>query len=836
MSQKMPEFLTENDISWFPVKLQFRKVGEKEKKEPQYTDYYMPKCTDFQTLSKEEIIKRQELIDDYDYIAIDTNKIQQFDIDDKETLEEYKHLLKDNPYFLSVKKKLPHIFCKLDLDKLPKNGDGKPKNCHQVGKFDLLCGLWSYVHKDQLVYNPLSKINNFTNKFIDILQQEEPKKKQKEESKKKPKEEPKEELKDEPKEEPKEEPLEKDIKKVINKITKEKKQKIKEIKDEKEQKQQIKNHKNQINIIEKIINKDDNEFKELTEYLECLNKNRFEIYENWLKLATIVKQNYGEKSYPVFDSYCKKYKGYNKKDNIDIWDKCKSNDISLGTLLFWCKEDNFNKYSEIILNKYKDLQITDKFCCEILTLITDNIIWKNETLYVYDGQLWQSGTGAINKFKDIIDNELYDYINLHILSCYTKTSDISKLISQLRRITTQRGKDDIIKTSKQPQFKFNKDNDDIIFNKDWHFVPMKTKVYDLIEENFIDYRKDMYITTKLNYDYIEPKKEEEKNEFKKVYDEFDRLLNKIFPNPLIKEKFLMICSTGLENRLKQNVHIFTGVGGNGKSLLCNYLSVVLQQFYTLGDTQIITYGGKKDETKIANMASKRIIMFPEPDKLKKIDVGELKKYTGEKNINARKIYETKNDNINTGTYIICCNTLPLLSEAPDQAVKRRFDITPFVSLFTTDKTMIDSSKNIYEADITLEQKGETYKLAFFKMIIEAHKEYKKNSYCYKVIEECTNRTKNYYEKSNVLHTFFIEKYKLTDDENDKIFVKDIYENFRNDETYKLLTKEEKRIYNRTSIIEFIESNINYKTRYVQDRQATLIKIKQNYDYNDDIEN
>lgn len=843
------DFCNKHGIYWFPLNL---KISEKQKiPQPIYEDCYKtikknkdgdeyesftPSYTDFyrENIDEAKYKERQKLLDKYEYIAVDTHKIQQLDCDSEETKEHFmNHKINDNaayisghPYFLSVKKRLPHIFLRFsqsykDPSKLleKKNHRITPDDENKLD-YDLLCGQWSYVNKNTIVYNaecfsllvkPATERILFP-EALKKLQKEQPKKQKEEKEVKEVKEE---------KEQPKEEDLdiEIEVKKVLKKISTEKKTKIKEIKDDKEKEIKRRNHKKIVENIEKLINKDDlNEFeKELVNYLDCLSDNRFTNYDDWMKLTTIIKANYGDNVYNVYDIHCSKYKNYDKNGNLIFWKNLKSDKISMGTLLYWCKEDNYKKYSEIILKKYDGLNISDKFCCEILSMITDNIIWKKDTLYIYDGQIWKSGLEAINKFKDIIDNELYDYINLHILTCFIQSKEIQTLIKQLRRIQTQRGKDDIIKTSKQPHFGFNKDDDENIkFNKDWFLFPMKTKVYNLNTSEFEEYKKDMYITSKLNYDYIKPEK--------KVEQEFNLLLTKIFPNEQIKQKFLMICSTGLENRLKQKIHIFTGCGGNGKSLLCKYLSLVLGQFYYLGDTQIITYGGKRDDTKIANMGNKRVIMFPEPDKLKKIDTGDLKKYTGEDNINARVIYEKNTDNANTGTYIICCNTLPLLSEVPDPAVKRRFDITPFVSMFTSDKTLINNNNNIYEADSSLEQKGEYFKQSFLKCIMDTYNDYKKNNYQYNVIDECETMTKKYYEKSNILVEFFNDNFKFSESEDDIISIKEIYDIFRYSNIYSILSKEEKRLYNRGAIIEFIESNPQYKSRYgVNNKNNAILK-------------
>jgi len=821
MSQNIVDFCEENRIKWFPINLEIKEVdGEIKKilhsKVDIYENYYITKMTDFKTLTDKELRSRQKEADEYEYIALDTNDICQLDIDSIKAKDKFKDLLKDNPYYLSATKKMPHIFCKINKDKYPKTKERKYKDRHPYNKddidIDILTGQWAYVKKDMNVINPSLNINDFTDLLYKYVISQ-----PKEELKEDKKEEPKEELKDIKKE---------DIKKVLKEMQKEKSEKIKHLKDEKEKKQQQINQKKQTEILEKIIIKDEDQFKELKEYLECLSRERFENYDNWMKLTTIVKSNYGNDSYDIFDLYCKKYKNYNKIDNKKNWDKLKSEKISLGTLLFWCKEDNFNKYSEIILNKYKDLHISDKFCCEILQLINDNIIWKDGILYYYDGKIWTNGQMAQLKFKDFIDNELYDYINLHILSCHTKTANITKLISQLNRIQTQKGKNEIIETSKQPNFKFNKDNDEsVIFDKDWEYFPMKSKVYNLLTEKFVDYKKDMYITNQCGYDYIKPTEQ-------KVKD-FNELLNKIFVDESIKEKFLMICSTGLENRLIQKIHFFTGCGGNGKSLLCDYLSYVFTKYYKLADTEIITLNGKKDDVKLAEISNKRIIMFPEPDKTQKINAGIMRKITGEKSINARFLYQNKTDNKNVGTYIVCSNSMPALSAEPEIADARRFEILPFKSLFTTDDKMIDEKNNIFKADISLLEKGEYFRDAFLNLLLESHKKYKKNNYIYNIIEEGEELKKKYFEKSMTLINFLNEYYDMTDNEDDVIKFCDLYNLFKNSEFYRELSKDEKRRFNRNGFIEYFESNIYYKSRFVKKHkilnQSVLIKLKEKDD-------
>ena len=88
-----------------------------------------------------------------DYILIDTEVIQQLDIDDKtgeyET-SEHAYEYSSYPYFLSLTKKMPHYFLYTTYRK---------QKCNIEWECDILHGqLVSWVHKDTIVYNADKKI------------------------------------------------------------------------------------------------------------------------------------------------------------------------------------------------------------------------------------------------------------------------------------------------------------------------------------------------------------------------------------------------------------------------------------------------------------------------------------------------------------------------------------------------------------------------------------------------------------------------------------------------------------------------------------------------------
>jgi len=157
------EYLNNNNIKWFPIFLinkQLKPINDKN-----YNNT-IPSFTDFKTLSEEQLKERQKLLHIYDYIAIDTNTINMIDFDSQEALEKYEILIEDNPYFLSIQKRLPHIFTIFE-DNL------KSTAKHQIKKdnidYDLLHGQWSYIHKNTLIENADKKIKRIKTEAFEEL-------------------------------------------------------------------------------------------------------------------------------------------------------------------------------------------------------------------------------------------------------------------------------------------------------------------------------------------------------------------------------------------------------------------------------------------------------------------------------------------------------------------------------------------------------------------------------------------------------------------------------------------------------------------------------------------
>ena len=146
------EYLNSHNIKWFPV---FMDIIDGNKKLRPYPDGTMPKYnTDF---NNEELIKHRQSTykDKTNTIWMDTTDVQHIDIDSEEAHQKYLKAKEQHPYFLSVRKGLPHYFFNLT----DKSRHQKRVQLDFIHKdMEILNGQVSYASMDFKVYNPDKEI------------------------------------------------------------------------------------------------------------------------------------------------------------------------------------------------------------------------------------------------------------------------------------------------------------------------------------------------------------------------------------------------------------------------------------------------------------------------------------------------------------------------------------------------------------------------------------------------------------------------------------------------------------------------------------------------------
>jgi len=577
-----------------------------------------------------------------------------------------------------------------------------------------------------------------------------------------------------------------------------------------------------ININIEKKNNDDINDKMLRRLLDCLDDDHFIQFQKWFKLTTIIKNAFGEDYYDTLDEYNQKYEGkYNKEENKKVWDSIKLEKYNIGYLIYIAKEDDPVKYKEYQKLFNTDLIINEKTMADYIHMYNNNFIIQDNTLYYFNNRIWVYGKTAENYMKGYISNELYMFILSDILINYASTKEYLELVKNLQKYCmTMKHKEQVIKTlfESKPVYENNSKR---IFDSQEEIFMFTNGCFDLTQDKFIycnkdntDYFRSLYITLDCGYSYEKAKD----NDIKFI----NSLLDKIF---LYKEehknKFLEIVSTGLIAKLIPKMHIFVGGGGNGKSLIMEYVKASLGSYYVNGEVEMILTNSKKTSTAEGSLHNKRLCLFSEPDSDKKINNAYFKALTGENKIVGKLLYENTGEKNNNNTFIILTNDMPEFKTSVSNGEIRRLDVIKFDATFTDDIKIVDN-KTVFKADMTLSNidKQQQYKYALFHLLTISYKNYKQRNYVYNVVNEFEIEKAKYISKSEITLTNIFNL--IEEDSTKYIKIKELYLMIKDTETYNLMTAREKKKFTKENLQEYIEKNILFKNKYVQKRDCKVL--------------
>jgi phage/plasmid-associated DNA primase len=535
----------------------------------------------------------------------------------------------------------------------------------------------------------------------------------------------------------------------------------------------------------------------------CYKQERFNLYEYWLRVGMAIQSYYGEnetgvKLFDYFSSKGNNYEGYEKTKlkYLTFIKKHTKEGITVATIYYYAKEDNKPKFIEIINKNSFELGQTD-ICKYIKVLAGNRFIYKIQNdiykLYCYNGKYWTTNDVLLKKY--IVD-ELYNFLRFILVEVYWNSKEfniLKKSIERLKDISTKR---DLIETYKEEGL-----NEEILFDDKWWLLGFNNLVYDMKEHQFREYHYDDYVATTTGYDWRDSTEEE--------LNTVNNLINLIFPIEDERELYLQILATGLDGRCLEKFIIANGCGSNGKSLLDDLCLKALGNYGMIGNNSILfeqSRTGSNPEK--ANLHKKRLTIFCEPCSKNKFENSIIKELTGGGTFSARGHHEKQTEKELNLTIIVECNAKPLLKDEITNAEIRRIIDIYFRSTFTTDKTQIDHSNNIYMAnlDFKTSEWQNQHKFALIKILTRYHKEYLKNNSILKIPKFIADRTQNYLELSCDILSWFKDTFELTGNKDDTIKVKDIYALFIRSTHYENMTKAERKKYNKSYFVKFIETD------------------------------
>jgi P4 family phage/plasmid primase-like protien len=464
-------------------------------------------------------------------------------------------------------------------------------------------------------------------------------------------------------------------------------------------------------------------------------------------------------------------------------------------------------------------------------LYMNKFVYVDGNLYEYTGVYWKKESDNRNTaINDLVQGVFLKYITKVVARMIAETTEEAKADSEfekkMKRVNAIMS--DVIKN-------INSNGnrkaliDDIIYAITRNYVEMDSQsnlvafnngIYDLDKAAWIKPKYNQYISMSCGWNW---------NFAGADHKCLDVLLNKIFPNPKIRDHYLMILSTGLWGTSTEKIINAKGEGGNGKGLLNELMmSAVGDYGYTAPSTIFISEIKEGANPAIANLHKKRFVVGSEPEENKKINTSAIKTITGGATVNCRGLYSSNCNTQLALTLIMECNTQPKF-DAVNDAVARRLDVIPFVSSFKGAQTYEDDTRGMTAEEIKASNihvanayfKSKEFQIdnrqALIEMCFSKFEIFRQDGYAFiNVPDECREASKAYMSMSDDLSNWFADSFE--EDITKMIFVKEIYSKFTSSEYYINLSKQEKRDNNLGKFTQKIQKNL-FMRKYFKEARS-----------------
>ena len=461
--------------------------------------------------------------------------------------------------------------------------------------------------------------------------------------------------------------------------------------------------------------------KEVKELLDIIDDKRADDGGDWSKVVASLKSEKLEDMARAFSQRSYKY------DEFEFDEKwTNSNELSIGIIHNFAKQDNPEKYKEIIYkNRYANTRILDKHLNDSYSLLEHiqeplfNILkFTDDKWYTLDDDnMWKrvkepsaiimklvrKGLNNTRKFlnkklDDDEDNKELLLENQKILDAFAKI-DKPGFCSQVKKNAM------IFLEDNKFLGKLDKNPYKIVFNNG---------IYDIKTDTFVDgILPQDFITKKLDFDYIEGTDEDE---VKFITDQFYKIMNCNYEH---MEYLFSILGYALSGDASKYQEFYTFIGqlaGNGKSALFEFMSKAYPAYVTNVDTDVLEADYQKKHKKMPRFADHRICWLNEMRKGKKLDVKLFKIIADGANYENEVMYGTSTSfDIQAKAFLLSNHTIDF--DSSDKGAERRLRHVQFDSEFR-EKFDDDYENKRFKADPEFPKKLFERRLTFLKMLLE----------------------------------------------------------------------------------------------------------------------
>jgi P4 family phage/plasmid primase-like protien len=476
----------------------------------------------------------------------------------------------------------------------------------------------------------------------------------------------------------------------------------------------------------------DDEFKLAQQLMdECISSSRAERYDDWIKIGWCLRNI----DYRLLNAWIKLSRvssKYVEGECQKLWDMMRIETLGMGTLRWWARQDNKNRYEEIIdgnvLTLIDKCTGSDGAHFDIARVV--HAMYKDryrftckEIWYAFDEtkHRWVRSREGI-KLRTILSTEVCTKFlqrSIHYTELAMRDADnratydekAKKLIDIAKKLKLSNFKASVMTECK---CLFTDEKFEELLDSHPHLLGFENGVYDMRMHEFRDGLPDDYISFSTNIDYT--RHDTKSQEVADIHNFFE----KVFMNPDVRRYMWDILSMALDGGIRiERFFVCTGSGSNGKSRIYDLFQKAIGDYYCILPVSLITQkraASNAAQSELERTKGRRFAVMQEPGENEKINIGLMKELTGGDRILARGLFKEPIEFRPQFKMVLTCNELP---EVPsdDGGTWRRIRVIEFKSKFVEKP----SKPNEFPLDVELSDKFENWAPVFMSMLLEHHK-------------------------------------------------------------------------------------------------------------------
>lgn len=305
--------------------------------------------------------------------------------------------------------------------------------------------------------------------------------------------------------------------------------------------------------------------KKLTDILDI---ERTSTYELWINVCWALHNINSEKLFDTFIDFSRKCpEKYSRKSCDEAWNKSRNEGLSIGSLIWWAKKDNPEKFN-VVMKEHVIKHIQTAASSGTQSLIARALYEqyktefkcasiKNHVWYQFVGHGWKQIDHGVSLLKIMSDSFTNDL--LHSISSQIQNGNTSDFYNQnkstfetLKKLGTNSFKEGVLKECEQL---FYDPEIEEKFDSNIDLIGFKNGVFDLKLGVFRPGNPDDYIMMNTDYNY------EKYNGDEPIFEEIYKFFNSIHPNEEIMDYLLKLIASYLDGHNREQQFTFwTGVG------------------------------------------------------------------------------------------------------------------------------------------------------------------------------------------------------------------------------------------------------------------------------------